>query len=227
MIIVSMVDSKLLRMEANGTLSEVADYKHLMGAYANDGVVAEGRAYVGNSGKRTGTNLVVVDLKTGESRIAAPELDFCNGVVITPDGKTLIIAETFGGRLRAFDIDKADGSLSNKRTWAQPKLPAIKASSGLRAGPFVPDGMCLDEEGGIWVANPVNYAGVVRVEEGGKVTHQVRVSKGRQAYACMLGGADGNTLFICTAKTSNPKKTHTMGGCIEAIQVHVRRAGWP
>lgn len=217
LLIVSMQDRKLVALEADGTLRTVADLSPHATWHCNDMVVdAAGRAYVGNfgwdlhgGGKPVAANMILVD--TDDSvRVAAPDLMFPNGTVITPDGGTLVVGESFGGRLTAFDV-AADGSLSNRRVWAQ-----LEGA--------VPDGICLDEEGGIWVASPVSHE-CLRVLEGGEVTHRVKIE--RQAYACMLGGADGRTLFICTAGDSDPAKTVVRDGCIETVRVDVGRAGQP
>ncbi len=217
LLIVSMQDRKLVALEADGSLREVADLSEHASFHCNDMVVDEvGRAYVGNfgwdlhgGGKPVPANLILVD--TDDSvRVAASDLSFPNGTVITPDGGTLVVGESFGGRLTAFDV-AGDGSLSNRRVWA-------------RLEGAVPDGICLDEEGGIWVASPVSHE-CLRVLEGGEVTHRVAIEK--QAFACMLGGADGKTLFICTAGDSDPAKTTARDGCIETVRVDVARAGLP
>jgi sugar lactone lactonase YvrE len=147
----------------------------------------------------------------GEASIASPDMSFPNGAVITEDGGTLIVGETFGGCLTAFDI-ASDGSLTNRRVWA----PITGA---------VPDGICLDADDGIWVASPVS-AEVFRVLEGGEVTDRIKVST--QAFACMLGGSDGKTLFVCTAGSSNPTDcAKNKDGRIEAFSVRVEGAGRP
>jgi sugar lactone lactonase YvrE len=218
MLIVSMEDHRLLRLEENGTLSEVADLSALATHLCNDMVVDSlGRAYVGNFGfnlhagdKPQTTNLILVT-PDGTVREAADGLSFPNGAVITPDGDTLIVAETFGPRLSAFDIAD-DGSLGNRRVWAE--------FEGM-----VPDGICLDEERAIWVASPVS-AEVVRVHEGGEITDRIGVET--QAFACMLGGSDGRTLFVCTARGSDPEACkRERAGRIEAFEVQAPRAGLP
>lgn len=217
LLVVSMQDRRLLRLDPEG-LTEVADLTPHTTFYCNDMVVdREGRAYVGNFGfdlhggaDPVATNLVLVH-PDGRVEIAARDVRFPNGTVITPDGATLIIGETFGGCLTAFDI-AADGRLENRRLWAQ-----LEGA--------VPDGICLDEEGAIWVASPVGEGGVLRVLEGGEVTARVAVE--HDAFACMLGGPDGRTLFICTAPDSDPAKTGGRGGRIETVEVEVPRAGLP
>jgi sugar lactone lactonase YvrE len=127
--------------------------------------------------------LIVVE-PHGTVSLSTDGLMGANGTVITEDGRTLIVAESAAGRITAFDI-AADGTLSNGRLFAA--LPQYHG----------PDGICIDNEGGVWVA--CISKGVLRIEEGGAVTHIVPVPEGRHAYACMLGGAERRTLFICTA----------------------------
>jgi sugar lactone lactonase YvrE len=217
LLVVSLNARKLLRREADGRLVVHADLSPVLPFKANDMVVdARGRAYVGNFGfdlnageKPTPTNMALAH-PDGRVELAASDLAFPNGTVITPDGRTLIVGETFAGRLTAFDVAD-DGRLSNRRVWAQLE----KA---------VPDGICLDAEGAIWVASPVSK-GVLRVREGGAVVERVEVEN--QAYACMLGGPDRRTLFVCTAETHDPGKTATRRGRIEATEVAVPGAGLP
>ncbi|TDJ10977.1 MAG: hypothetical protein E2O66_10225 [Deltaproteobacteria bacterium] len=216
LLVVSMKDRRLLRLDPSG-LTEAADLSEIAGFHCNDMVVdAQGRAYVGNFGfdLHSGGDLVAASLALvhpdGRVEQAAQDLLFPNGSVITPEGRTLIIGESFGARLTAFDIAD-DGSLSNRRIWAQLE----KA---------VPDGICLDAEGGIWVASPISH-GVLRVLEGGEVTQRIPVEQ--QAFACMLGGSDRRTLFICTAADSDPAKTASRSGRIEIVDVAVPGAGLP
>ncbi len=211
MLVVSMADKRVLRQEADGTLATHADLSHLVPCRLNDMVVdAQGRAYVGNFGFELDTGeeprptvLVQVD-PDGQARVAADGLMFPNGMVITGGGQTLVVAETFGGQLTAFDIG-GSGALTNRRVWA--KLPE-------RA---VPDGICLDGEGAIWVASPTTQE-CLRLREGGEVLD--RIPTGRGAYACVLGGADGRTLFVCTADSHNPERQRTeRNGRIEAFRL--------
>jgi len=218
MLIVSMIDRKLLRREADGSLALHADLADIATFHCNDMVVdAEGRAYVGNFGFDTHgddvepqpANLALVH-PDGRAEVAASGLEFPNGTVITPDGKTLIIGESRGRKLTAFDI-AGDGALANRRVWAD-------------LSPHVPDGICLDAEGAIWVADPRGNC-VIRVREGGEVTDTIEV--GRGAFACMLGGANGTRLFVCTATGSGPHAEARRDGRIEACDVEVPRAGLP
>ncbi|MSP41868.1 MAG: SMP-30/gluconolactonase/LRE family protein [Alphaproteobacteria bacterium] len=218
LLIVSMLDRKLLVRGHDGKLSQHADMSHLASYDCNDMVVdGQGRAYVGNFGfdliNRAPRKNAEILLVTPDGRVslAADGIQFPNGTVITPDGKTLIVGESMGACLTAFDI-AADGSLGNRRLWAKME----KA---------VPDGIALDAEGGIWVASPISNA-CLRVIEGGKVTDRVEVEN--QAFACALGGPDRKTLFIATAKDSHPVTSRqSRTGRIETVPVKVAGAGWP
>ncbi|MBK5287184.1 MAG: SMP-30/gluconolactonase/LRE family protein [Acidimicrobiia bacterium] len=217
LLVVSMDDRRLLQCEG-GTLTEIADLSGLAPWHCNDMVVdAHGRAYIGNFGfdldagsAPQATVLIRVD-PDGSVRVAAEGVRFPNGTVITPDGRTLIIGESFAGCLTAFDIDP-DGGLTNRREWA--KLDGA-----------VPDGICLDADGAIWSACPLSGR-VLRVREGGEVTDVVSVDRSG-AFAPMLGGPDRTTLFVCTADTSDPGATATMRGAIEVCEVDVPGAGLP
>jgi sugar lactone lactonase YvrE len=217
LLVVSMEDRRLLRLD-DGGLTEVADLNPWATFHCNDMVVdAQGRAYVGNfgfdlnAGATPAPAVLVLVLPNGEVRVAAQGLEFPNGTVITPDGRTMIIGESFGARLTAFDV-LSDGSLRNRRIWAT-------------LDSAVPDGICLDAEGAIWVASPIS-AEVLRVREGGSVTHRVSVDK--QAFACMLGGPERKHLFICTATSGDPAVCRERrDGRIEVVEVDVPGAGLP
>ena len=223
MLIVSMNDQKLLRF-ADGELTEAADLSNLANHYCNDMVVdKKGNAYVGNFGfdLHAGeaikpTNLILI--RPGEEVCEVAEnVFFPNGTVITPDDKTLILGETFASCLTAFDINE-DGTLANRRVWAD--LRTIEEGYSP-----VPDGICLDAEGAIWVASP-STNDVIRVQEGGTLLDKVEVDRG--AFACMLGGADGKTLFISTANDSQEETClKEKSARIEIIEVDVPRAGLP
>jgi sugar lactone lactonase YvrE len=223
MLIVSMNDQKLLSF-SKGELSEVADLSQLATHFCNDMVVdKKGNAYVGNFGfdLHAGepikpTNLILV--RPGEEPcVVAENVFFPNGTVITPDDKTLIVGETFASSLTAFDINE-DGTLANRRVWAD--LRSIE--EGYTP---VPDGICLDAEGAIWVASP-STNDVIRVQEGGALLDKVEVDRG--AFACMLGGENGNTLFISTANDSTEETClKERSARIEVIDVDVPRAGLP
>ena len=218
LLVVSMTDRKLMRQDPNG-LVEAGDLSGLAAFHCNDMVVDSlGRAYVGNFGSDifTGaeakpTNVVMVTPQ-GEVRSVADDLEFPNGTVITPDGGTMIVAETRGRRLTASDIESG-GSLSGRRVWAELDVP--------------PDGICLDAEGCIWVAAPGNPGGFVRVAEGGEVRQRIDLTE-RGGFACMLGGPDRRTLFMLEAFASNPDRIRGAGnGRIRTVRVDVPGAGWP
>ena len=187
-LVVSMRDRTLQRVE-NGCLARHASVAHLVEGEINDMVVdGRGNAYVGSMGydlfagaKFQPGNLVLVT-PLGEARVVAEELHFPNGPVVTPDNRTLIVAESWGKRLTAFDIEP-DGALSGRRVFAD-------------LGDYTPDGIALDTEGAIWVAAFANNA-FVRVREGGEIM-QVIPSGTRRAVACALGGADLRTLYCLT-----------------------------
>ena len=219
LLAVSMTDKRVLRQESDGEMVTHADLAHLVPRRLNDMVVdRQGRAYVGNFGfdldgaeEPTPTVLVRVN-PDGSATIAADGLLFPNGAAITDDGRTLIVAETWGAQLTAFDVD-GGGNLSRRRIWAQ--MP----------GRAVPDGICLDAEGAIWVASPTSHE-CLRVREGGKVTDRLAV--GRGAFACMLGGEGRRTLFVCTADSHDPERqARERNGRIEAFPVDTPGAGLP
>jgi sugar lactone lactonase YvrE len=145
--------------------------------------------------------------------VAADELRFPNGTVITPDGRTLIVAESVGLTLTAFDI-AADGSLSGRREWA---------SFG---SPVAPDGICLDAEGAIWVADAA-FRRAVRVRAGGEIVDEVFAGE-MGVFACMLGGHDGRTLFLCAAPSFlEAERNGARDGQLLAARVDVPHAGLP
>ncbi len=223
LLIVSMNDQKLLRFN-NGELTEAADLSTLANHYCNDMVVdRNGNAYIGNFGfdlhggeSLKPTNLILVR-PDEDPCVVADNLFFPNGTVITPDGKTLILGETFSSCLTAFDIN-SDATLSNRRVWAD--LSVIEEGYVP-----VPDGICLDAEGAIWVASP-STNDVIRIEEGGSLLDKIEVDMG--AFACMLGGEKGNTLFISTAKDSQEEMClREKSARIETVEVNIPRAGLP
>jgi sugar lactone lactonase YvrE len=185
LMVVSMADRRLLKLVGE-ELKEVANLWDLASFNCNDMVVTEqGRAYIGNFGfdfeamAPYAPGEIITVSADGKAEVAADNLAFPNGMAITQDGKTLIVSETLGECLTAFDI-RDDGLLSNRRTWAELK-------------DMTPDGITLDVEGAVWVSSPVS-GGVFRVHEGGNISAVVMVSK--QAYSCTLGGDDRKTLLI-------------------------------
>jgi len=217
-LLVSMVNRRVLRI-SNGEVSEVADLNSLTTGDLNDMVVnTNGDAYVGNfgfdlfgGGEPAPGNIVLLPGDGGAPRVVSDGVNFPNGMVITPDGKRLIGAETFGNQLTQYDID-ADGSLSNKRLFAD-------------TGDYTPDGICLDAEGAIWIASFVTNE-FVRIKEGGEVTH--RVDPGRAAVACTLGGEGRNTLFMLSAETDIERLAQgDSKAYIDIVTVDVPGAGIP
>ena len=217
LLIVSMLDRKLLVQE-DGELSEFASLYDMATYHCNDMVTDNlGRSYVGNfgfdlfDGSEATTAEIIMVTPDGQPRVVADEVSFPNGTVITPDGKTLIVGESMAARLTAFDIAD-DGTLSNRRVWAQ----LDKA---------IPDGICLDDQGGIWVASPISNE-ALRVLEGGEVTDRIKVEN--QAFACMLGGDNRKRLFILTAASSDPEECRAgRTGKIEYVDVEFPGAGLP
>lgn len=236
LLVVSMTDRRLLRLDSDG-LAEVADLSGLAKYHCNDMVVDKhGRAYIGHFGfnmhakQPFATADIIMVTPDGNVCIVADEMAFPNGTVIIPDGRKLIVAETLGARLTAFDIEP-DGSLKGRQVWAQlgkafhAGITSETEYASWAAGNVLPDGICLDAEGAIWVASPITQE-VIRVREGGEVTHRVKVST--QAYACMLGGPDCRTLFILTAETSDPEEARAKAsGRVEIVEVDVPGAGLP
>ncbi|WAK03935.1 SMP-30/gluconolactonase/LRE family protein [Methylobacter sp. YRD-M1] len=216
-LVVAMTERAVYRIIDHG-LALHADLSGLAPFHCNDMIVtAEGRAYVGNFGydlhggePPAETCLIAVE-PDGRCRTAAAGLVFPNGCAITPDGTTLIVAETFASRLTAFLISD-DGLLHSPHLWAN-------------LGDATPDGICLDKEGALWVASP-GTCSVLRVSQGGDVLSLIRPTG--IPYACMLGGPDRRTLFITTAETDDPYQALIMeSGRIEVAEVAVPGAGRP
>jgi sugar lactone lactonase YvrE len=204
LLVVSQRDQRILRRGADGSLETHADLSDVVTAQLNDMVVdAEGRAWVGNFGfdlmggaPVTPTALYRVD-PDGSVHLAASDLWFPNGSVVTPDGRTLLVDETLGNRVSAFDIAD-DGGLGRRRTWASfGALPSETDQEKALAGLSVaPDGNALDAEGCLWIADALGGR-AIRVREGGEIVDEV--SPGTGVFACGLGGADGRTLYLCAA----------------------------
>ncbi|HYM53111.1 MAG TPA: SMP-30/gluconolactonase/LRE family protein [Candidatus Dormibacteraeota bacterium] len=175
----------LMRVEPEGSLVPHVDLGHLAGDWNELVVDGRGNVYVNgrcefDPGEARG--IIALVTPDGAVRQVADAIAFPNGMVVTPDNRTLILAESMAGKLTAFDIE-ADGSLSNRRTWAD----------GIGA-----DGICLDTDGSIWAQSGPMDTACVRVREGGQVLDRVELD--RSPFACMLGGPDGKTLFILAAE---------------------------
>jgi sugar lactone lactonase YvrE len=206
LLVVSMKDHRLLRRLDDGTIEEYADLSALCRGHANDMVVSsDGYAYVGMFGfdidshaRPAKTHLVCV--RPDRSCFATGEdLFFPNGMVITPDGKTLVVGESLGGRYTAFDI-RPDGTLSDRRLWAEMgPMPVLgDFDETIAQVTAAPDGCGLDAGGGIWSADTMNRR-CVRIVEGGEITDEIPAPEGLYWWACMLGGADGRTLLLSCA----------------------------
>lgn len=220
LLVISMEDRLLLRRNSAGELTIHADLTAVHHSYSNDMVVDRtGRAYAGNVGfnfyigEAPQPTCIAAIAPDGTVSIAADDLSLPNGTVITPDGKTLVVAETMGFRLTAFTIG-ADGELTDRRLFAD-------------LGNRAPDGICLNADGDIWVAAPWENA-VLLVREGGEIIDQIPIENG-SPYACMLGGEDSRDLYICCAPDHSHDVTLKLReGRIDVVRVDVRAAqGWP
>ncbi len=215
MLAVSVEDRRLMAVDPDGAVTEVADLSSLAPYSINDMVVDRaGRAYIGQTGfdrhagplQDVGSPLFRVDLD-GSIHVAADDLHVANGMVVTPDQHTLIVAESLGHRLSAFDVDDA-GGLSRRRVWAEVD--------------DIPDGICLDAEGLVWVAMP-HQSAFVRVAEGGRIVDRVPVDG--KAVCCVLGGDDGQTLvMLCTDTFNKTDATRNPAARIELVRVDVPAA---
>jgi sugar lactone lactonase YvrE len=225
LLVVAMTQRQLLCQQADGSLALHADLSNLASFHCNDMVVsADGTAWVGNFGfdldaamaggdaeavlaNHPTANLMKISLD-GTATIASPDMHFPNGSVITPDGKTMIVAETLAMCLTAFDITST-GELINRRVWAE-------------LGICAPDGICLNTDGDIWLANAL-AAECWLVREGGEVVQTVHTSQ--NCFACALGGPDGKDLYAVTAVSSHrDEAAAARTGKIERVAVKVAAA---
>lgn len=234
MLVVSMKDRRVLRMEVDGSLLEHADISALTTGHANDMVVApNGNAYVGDFGfdlmggadhEFARVTLVRPD---GSTQTVAEHLSFPNGMVITPDEKTLIVNELFGNRVSAFDINE-DGTLGPRRDFASYGDPGEESNWEKRIADatIVPDGLTLDAEGAIWVADCVHQR-AARIAEGGKILDEVSTAP-NGVFAVALGGDDGKTLFLSVAPDfDEAKRSAAREAFVAATEVDVPHAGTP
>lgn len=204
LLVVSMTDRSLRRLD-NGALKIVADLSQHAPYHCNDMVVdAQGRAYVGNFGWNiySSENIVPTVLlmvqPDGTVSVAAEDLYFPNGSVLTSDGKKLLVAETYANRISAFDVS-SEGALKNRRIWASFSDKRFSTiSEAIEDGAVLPDGICMDAEGALWVSDAAGN-GTLRVAEGGRVLDFVDTGN-LAVYATAMGGVDGRTLFMCAAK---------------------------
>jgi sugar lactone lactonase YvrE len=215
LLVVSMNDRKLMRLE-------VADLSGLATWHCNDMIVDEhGRAWIGNFGSSIeGPNVDIVPAvlirvdPDGSVHTAVEDLMFPNGMILTPDGTTMLLAESMKARILAFTIG-ADGALTDRRVWAE-------------LDGALPDGICLDAEGAVWSACPLTGR-VLRIAQGGEVLDVVDLEdEGRGAFACVLGGEDRRTLFIMSSQGMKPAVSRELrSGRVEAVRVEVPGAGAP
>jgi sugar lactone lactonase YvrE len=219
LLIVSGPERLLLRQELDGSLVTHADLTALTDYGWNEIVVdGRGNAFLNGvefdlmSGEEPRPGIVVMVAADGAARRVADGVLFPNGMAVTPDNSTLIVAESYGRRLTAFDIAD-DGGLTNRRVWAD-------------LGDGVPDGICLDAEGAVWYADVPNQR-CVRVREGGEVLQTIEADRG--CFACMLGGTDGRTLFVLAAEWLGPANTFdgARTGQVLTAEAPAPGAGWP
>jgi len=214
LLIVSASDRRLLRREPDGSIVTHADLSRLSKKPWNDIVVdGRGNTYVDNigfdfPGGEFATGILALVTPDGSARQVADGAAFPNGIVVTPDNSTLIVAESYANRLTAFDI-AADGTLSNRRLWAD-----------LDRG--VPDGICIDAENAVWYADVPNMR-CVRVREGGEVLQTIDLDRG--CFACMLGGADRTTLFLVAREWRGPASMADGGRTGQVLTAKVATPG--
>ncbi|WP_426573986.1 SMP-30/gluconolactonase/LRE family protein [Aquihabitans sp. McL0605] len=218
LLVVAMRSRQVRRIAPDGTVSVHADLSHVAAGQANDMVVdAAGNAYVGNfgydaeAGETVRPAALALVRPDGTVEVAARDLEFPNGSVITPDGRTLIVGESKGRRYCAFTI-LDDATLTDRRVWAE-----VPGSA--------PDGCALDADGAIWMADALG-SGCLRVHRGGTITHRIEASQ--TVFACALGGPEGRTLHLITApRYGEDACTGTGLGRVETIRVDVPGAAAP
>jgi sugar lactone lactonase YvrE len=223
MLVSSMDDARLLRCDGGRAFAEVADLRDVTAGLLNDLVVdGLGRTYVGCTGRPLGTGdrkpTSITLVADGQPpRVVASDFVLTNGMAVSADNRRLVVADTLAGTLTAFTIAD-DGSLVDRRLFAD-------------LGDEVPNGICGDAEGAIWVAS--HTGSFLRVLEGGRIADRVQVAGGRErmAVACMLGGADGRRLFMAsTDHLPGPQafaENAERSGRIDVLTVDVPGAGWP
>ena len=235
LVVTSMKDRRILRVADDGEVAVHAEIGALCGGHANDLVVdAHGHVFVGDlaydlmgGGTPRPTSLKRVD-PDGSVHVVAEDMWTPNGMAISPDGGTLLGDETLGNRITAFDL-AADGSVSNRRPWAQFGDPPTGTTTEEVIGQLAiaPDGCALDAEEHLWVADGIGGR-VVRVAPGGQMVGEIAAPEGMGLFACMLGGDDGRTLLLCCAPDFFE---HTRAPVREAVlvatEVDVPHAGLP
>ena len=217
LVVISSADRSLLTESADGPPAPSTDLRGLSERPWNEIVVdGRGNTYVNNigfdfPGGEFAPGFIALVTPDGAARVVAEDVAFPNGMAVTPDNGTLILGESYGNRLTAFDI-AADGTLSNRRIWAE--TPGDH-----------PDGICLDADGAVWYADVGNRR-CVRVAAGGEVLQTIEFDRG--CFACMLGGPDGRTLFCVTNQFEGNSAPHeAKAGQVLAVQAPAPAAGWP
>ena len=220
LLVVSARDGLLLRREHDGSLVTYGDLKTASDPPAGNELVVDGRgnAYVNGggfnlmAGEEFAPGVIALVAPDGSARQVADGLAFPNGMLVLPDGSTLIVAESYAQRLTAFDIG-TDGGLSNRRVWAD-------------LGEGVPDSISADAENAVWYADVPNKR-CVRVREGGQALETIDLDRG--CFACALGGTNGTTLFMLAQQWSSPQNMFTgpRSGLVLTTEAPVPRAGWP
>lgn len=234
MLAVSMKDRKVLRVEPDGSVVEHADVFDLCGGHLNDMIVGPtGNAYAGNFGfdlmggaDHEHTTLILIR-PDGSAQVVAEGLAFPNGMVITPDNKTLIVNELFGNQISKFEIH-ADGTLGERQDFANFGELGDEPDVGKRLGAstIIPDGLALDAEGAVWAADTINQR-AVRIADGGEILDEVRTAP-EGVFAVALGGEDGRTLFMCAAPDwDETARSAVREGRMLSTRVDVPHAGTP
>jgi len=218
LLIVASRERRVLRREPDGSMVTHADLSDIARGFNEIVVDGRGNAYVngGNSdlmaGEEFTPGIIALVTPDGSARQVADDIAFGNGMAVTADNSTLIVAESYANRLSAFDIG-ADGSLSNRRVWAH-------------LGDGVPDGICIDAEGAVWHADVPNKR-CVRVREGGEVLQTINLDRG--CFACMLGGPEGDKLFLVTNQWRGAQNADqgTRESQVLMVQAPAPSLGWP
>ena len=218
MLVVSSRDALLLRKEPDGTLVTHADLSAVSRGWNEIVIDGRGNAYVNGggfdvmAGEKFSPGMIVLVTPDGAVRRVADGIAFPNGIAVMPNNSTLIVAESYGKKLTAFDVAR-DGTLSTGRTWAD-------------LGDGVPDGICIDAEGAVWYADVPNQC-CVRVREGGEVLQRIHLDRG--CFACMLGGDDGRTLFMVVREWRGMQHAadNSRTGQVMTMKAPAPHAGWP
>ena len=218
LLVVSGLEAQLLCLAADGSFTPYADLSSLADGFNELVVDGRGNAYVNGgdfdfeTGAGVETGVIALVTPDGMARQVADRINFGNGMAVTPDNKTLIVAESWARQLSAFDIAE-DGGLSNRRVWAD-------------LGEGTPDGICLDAEGAVWYGDVPNRR-CVRVRESGEVLQEVVLDQG--CFACTLGGEDGKMLFMMTADWGgfDEMSDEARTGRVLSVRAPIPKAGWP